>query len=261
MSKVTEAFEKLYGRARLRALDAMTKPKRRRAVFLHIPKTAGSSVNYYFKSNFGSGSSPRIIMLNDILDPVDSVRFSGNESFIGGHFGWESYQHFCSENDFTFTFLRDPFERLYSNYAHWSDASRLGNKIAEDAGVKVIQKMTFAEFCLSEDSEVLKYSDNLMVRQIAKTTKFIPSDQIESLVSTAKTNIERLSYVAFLDTIDSDILEIAEQLQLPPPKLSPRKNVNLKPKEDISPEVLSLAEPRIRLDRELYCFARQTLLR
>ena len=98
----------------------------RPAVFMHIQKTAGTSIvnlarNYYGNDNVMShadhmegcpeeGAAYALFFNRDKL----LVRHN-NKKFISGHFGYD----FCStfmKDRYSFTFLRDPKERLLSFY-------------------------------------------------------------------------------------------------------------------------------------------------
>lgn len=103
-------------------------------IFVHIPKTAGTSFRVAAKAWFGSskmlydyGSQAR--KTSTLFRRVDSGKISWdkalwkirNSCFVSGHFPAQRYlsefgpEHFC-------TFLRDPVKRTISQYFHHKNA-------------------------------------------------------------------------------------------------------------------------------------------
>src|SRR6056297_791090 len=59
-----------------------------RVVFLHLPKTAGSSVNAYFKARLGGSWRGQALTVTDaVLSRPGMVRLAARARFVGGHFG------------------------------------------------------------------------------------------------------------------------------------------------------------------------------
>lgn len=91
----------------IKSVSAWKKP--RPAVFLHIQKTAGSSIVDTAKLAYG----------NDLASHGDYLTLPTEEinkrRFVSGHFGYSFTKPFMA-NRFSFTFLRNPLERLVSMY-------------------------------------------------------------------------------------------------------------------------------------------------
>ena len=87
----------------------MTNNARRPAIFLHIQKTAGTSMT----------EAVRPYYQNDIVSHGDYLEHDTaslkNMRFISGHFGFE-YARLFMDGRYSFTFLRDPIERILSLY-------------------------------------------------------------------------------------------------------------------------------------------------
>ncbi|MEM7428561.1 MAG: hypothetical protein AAF441_20925 [Pseudomonadota bacterium] len=82
------------------------------AFFLHVPKTAGSSICNMFAFTFDR-------FLRDAQSQPDEWRalLGGAETFfVGGHFSFAEAQDFLRRRDiFSFTALRDPYEQVVSH--------------------------------------------------------------------------------------------------------------------------------------------------
>ena len=79
------------------------------ALFLHIQKTAGTSIIDLARPRYGSN----MISHGDFIghDPKEYV----NTLFVSGHFGYD-YAKELIPSRYSFTFLRDPVERILSFY-------------------------------------------------------------------------------------------------------------------------------------------------
>jgi hypothetical protein len=79
-------------------------------VFMHIPKTAGSSVNRVFRDHFG----PERVLEQCHLRP--DLNFRSFE-FVSGHSDWFSLSTAVKTRAYSFTFIREPVEHLLSHLA------------------------------------------------------------------------------------------------------------------------------------------------
>lgn len=79
----------------------------RKAVFIHIQKTAGSSLVHLAKHQYGQ---------NSVSSHGDFYKgYSDEKNFISGHFGATYAERYLADR-FSFTFLRDPIDRVISLY-------------------------------------------------------------------------------------------------------------------------------------------------
>lgn len=106
---------------------------RRDIVFVHIPKTAGTStrillqrsvVGHLILRDYGGApeTTPELHELIYVQGRISDFRdhFAGSNDgiFLSGHFPASRYWEFFNAESFV-TFLRDPIERVLSEYAHW----------------------------------------------------------------------------------------------------------------------------------------------
>ncbi len=233
-------------------------PAPRRVVFLHIPKCAGSSVNYVFKSTIGSGRSGRVVLVDDCFRPSSferRLRQARTARFVGGHFGAETLEAVRGDA-FTFTVLRDPFDRLRSTYGHFH--SRLkGNPLAHK-----VPHMSIEEYLTSDDPEILQWTDNVVARQLAishdreRARDWAP----QQLVERALENLETLDLVVLFDDLAADIGVVARVAGVRYNGEMPRENVTSARASKVSSSAVSqldgrlreLAMPRVSADLAVY---------
>ncbi len=102
--------------------------KHKKIVFMHIPKTAGSSVNEYFTSIVGSEKS-RTFAEHDIYSGKLAGDLISKYDFVSGHFFYGHVARFQDQALF-FTVLRDPYKQLVSQIK-WLDRYNLQHNLAE----------------------------------------------------------------------------------------------------------------------------------
>jgi hypothetical protein len=106
-------------------------------VFLHIKKSAGTSLRRMLEETWGT----KVYMQDAEQIYQLSAGELANYSMICGHYDHDSLRYIPKENIFSFTFLRDPRERLMSFYhyfkAHSAGHPRLAriHQLADDLAI------------------------------------------------------------------------------------------------------------------------------
>ncbi|MEL6996310.1 MAG: sulfotransferase family 2 domain-containing protein [Pseudomonadota bacterium] len=186
------------------------------AIFLHIQKTAGTSVQEIARAHYEEGS---VCSHGEFL----SLGQTGcsEHSFISGHFGIAFAKPFLRER-YSFTFLRDPVERVVSLYSYLSkrddDQSQLADfakKLDLKSFVMRAKEPEFAPKLWNHQVWQLYHGwvsfDMGQNREGKYITQFIDQDET-SLLEGARANLEQLDYVGFADSFDHDIREIFQDL-------------------------------------------------
>lgn len=113
-------------------------------VFIHIPKTAGSSLRNAIESSY---TSKLIAPYENIFNLEKAVHL--DYKLFRGHFGYQDAQIIPGAKEFI-TVLRDPVERVISLYNYWNKVSKYYNGSPETDlnydGVMLAKKATLTDF-------------------------------------------------------------------------------------------------------------------
>jgi hypothetical protein len=221
----------------------------RPAVFIHIQKTAGTSVTetvwqYYVDSIISHGD-----FMNHTPESLKQFRF------VSGHFGFEFVRELVATR-YSFTFLRDPVERVLSFYYFCRTRDPKEYEIYAAA-----HQMPLADFLRAGRAPGLVYAhiSDQQAWQLAwgwqrpqvRMKRDVPNDELLAL---AKANLRKLSFVGFAETFDADFRKIMTDLGLPPPAKAPRSNATgPRPgKASLTAEELQLIREVTPLDQAIY---------
>ena len=231
-------------------------------VFLHLQKTAGTSIVDMARQFYGNDN---VISHGDYLynegrlTPAEKFaqaeflqsRF-GNTAFISGHFGYDFAKQFMV-NRFSFTFLRNPVERVLSAYYFY----RTRNP-DEFRHYKMAQSMPLDDFLMLglDDPDIKAHIWNYQVTQLATGWGAVSNLSLDndSLLQMAIDHLDDFSYVGFTETFAKDQEYILKAIGISIPVGNYKSNVNPgRPLFDGLPEsskdlLLKLTE----LDRQLY---------
>jgi hypothetical protein len=247
----------------------------RRIIFIHVPKTGGLTAQHYLTSCLGGKRRGRKCKLKEICfdqPPTDrEIEKARRARLVCGHFSWASLQRMgLREDDYIFTFLREPRSRLYSSYRFTANYPQ--DRLVEGQKKIRIEKcrgMSPLDFFTTTDLELLSMIDNCMVRQLSGRLLDYPvrESQWPELLKIAKRNLRRLNHIGFQETYEADFGRILHELKLPRLAAIPRDNVTdaivrrtsagrSHPAENPT-EVMAAMTPLVRWDQALYEYARQ----
>lgn len=187
--------------------------------FLHIPKTAGTSVRYWLHElfSFDDWLPCHTVEEVDRMDPA-AVK---QAPFLSGHFGWNILERIDTSRP-VITWLRDPVKRLISNYVF--------NRTCFDELVQIAivnqrsdwveyyeaaRKMSLVELIRSDFH--LGFNDNLQTRYLAgiypQTDQPVMID--DSILATAKQRLSQLDFVGICEWMSASIDLLCYQLCAP----------------------------------------------
>lgn len=209
-------------------------------VFLHIPKTAGTTLMELLGANFNGdeiypyrkigGERISTSSLKDVNDVLKSLPAFADKKLVMGHFPYWFLEKKDRNlrNNFVFTVLRDPIARVIS---HWSYSQSKG-----------------------EASSPLDIPPNLMCKMLCSDVTL----QGDDLLNDAIRNLGKLNFIIFQDDFDNSVRQLFSQLNLVINKNSiPNKNRSVK--REISDEMLEKIIELNDLDIRLYEYAQKNL--
>lgn len=245
--------------------DSYTSLNRKPAIFVHIQKTAGTSIIDLIRQHY---QQQHVISHGDYLEVVDHVRFKSdswideqlisnfrNIPFLSGHFGYDFAKLFMHER-YSFTFLRDPVERVLSFYYFCRNQDPDEYEI-----YRFCQQSSLDEFLKKglEQSEVNAYIWNNQVWQLAcgfgnpgncGLSSFGPEELLDRSIK----HLDHFSHIGFTETFEKDRDKILKDLGIRPPKEKFASNANpgRPTSKDLPRSTLELLEQLTRLDQVIY---------
>jgi len=239
--------------------------KLKRALFLHIQKTAGTLIVDLARPAYG----PKEVVShgdylsgwvnsghNEIVDAKGrSPEYFSNKLFVSGHFGFDFAKPLL-KGRYSFTFLRDPVERILSYYYFCLTRDPQQYEI-----YKLTQTVSLDQFLmLGLEHPVVKACIwNNQVWQLANgyghsNGQDISSFSPEKMLELAIRHLDEFSYIGFAETFEKDRDHILKALGIAPPleKIVLNANPGRPTVKDLPPSTLKLLDELTRLDRELY---------
>ncbi|MEL4894240.1 sulfotransferase family 2 domain-containing protein [Crocosphaera sp. Alani8] len=239
--------------------------------FLHIPKTGGTSLQYWLTDLFldlfpASQNMPYVII--EELDNISPEEINQYKLFMG-HFGLKLYDYLL-EMPTTITWLRDPVLREISDYFYKKESYEYLVSISEDHNSEWIKYYEFVNQCslseLCQSGAFIGYSDNLQVRHLSGI--FPQQGYVEctqTMLEEAKNNLKNLFYFGICEWMASSIDLLNYYLDYPSRPLAINSNqgkVSAKKRlKQFTEEDIKIISHVNRYDVELYNFAKQEFSR
>lgn len=219
------------------------------AVFMHIQKTAGTSVVQMMARHYGR---------SNVISHDDYVRFApaelANVPFVSGHFGY-SYAEQLIRDRYSFTFLRDPIERTLSFYYFCK------KRDPEESYIyKLANKCALEEFLcvLSRDRVMRWFVYNTQVWYLAcgpgdektRVNYIMPRE----LLDIALENTKKFSCIGLMETIGEDLETIFQALNVPYDGIIDKANIteSYEGRDELTACAYELIHELTQLDRLLY---------
>src|SRR2546428_5817130 len=226
-------------------------------VFVHIPKTAGTTIGTLLRHHYG----PRFRRINTSGAAHDSERLQERVAAalaeptvqaVQGHISFGLSEFFPADARYA-TLLRDPLERMLSEYHHL--VTRTGTW-RHDWLPAPSPELTLAD-CLGVRSYI---PDNLQTRMLCGLA--LPIDPLSAdALEQAKRNLhDRFRYVGTTERFDEFLALLNIELAWPTVAYERVRVVPGRPgREALTPDALRLAEEATVLDRALHEYAGQLL--
>lgn len=220
------------------------------AIFLHIQKTAGTSIIETVRTHYGNS----IMTHGDFSNrKPEDVR---NVAFISGHFGFSFAKPFM-QNRYSFSILRDPVERILSLYyfCRSRDASEYPiYRLAQTLDIESFLEQGMYPGRIH--SHIWNHQAWTLAYGRANTEGKESHEYGDEgkLLDLANSHLEELSYVGFTETFEKDRVAILKDLGVPESKT--KIMTNLTPdrpgRHELSERTLELINRLTRLDQIVY---------
>ena len=182
-----------------------------RYFFLHLPKTAGSSLRYVLREYFRGVSVCELADWADIA-AADASRLSSTH-LIQAHFrmGWEQQLGLSWKPDAIryMTMLRDPVQRVISHY-HYFRTLREDVAEVDQLAVSVAKGGTLMDFVSDERLLVSRHVTNLQAFLLSEDG--IELEDEAALRESALDNLRQFFYVGITEEFDAAVALLGEML-------------------------------------------------
>jgi len=215
--------------------------------FLHIPKTAGTTLTNIISRNYSEVEMAQIYFRGKHHDAIAAAIANPQVKIIFGHYTFAEVNPF--EGLYHFTFLRHPINQIISHYLHLKYSTDPPHK---ELIAKAGDFLGFLQ---------LIQGNNLQTRRLVSVyaPAFMQMQESE-IVSMAKENIQNMGLVGIAERFNESITILAHDLGWK--HLAHRKK-NTSKKQMEAQELKARYSDEImaanRIDIELYTFANQLL--
>lgn len=240
----------------------------RQLIYMHIPKTGGSTVNSVFVRNLGE--SQCCVHLESSADrpiPLEA-------RYLSGHL---SYPEICTINSqaepFIFTVLRNPVDQLYShiNWVAWVGADTSSEFFKAHSSAVQEASLRLCSIDLAKPSEFLRYIegmneterflfDNCQTRYLSSMPRFSDAFMGDADFETAIDNASKFHYIGMTESLDISLQAVGRVIGVPIKlKDVSQENVmryQLLDKIEFMQSIDLLDDTLLKYDNRLYAYAK-----
>ena len=223
----------------------------KRVCFIHVPKAAGTSILSVMSAHFGSDKVFHVVESRFWTMPV--AHLLRRHSIIAGHFSVQYLSNEILEDTFVFSFLRDPLERILSQYSYFRSVGHHSND--PEVGCALTQEL---QEIIESRTNLNRFSPwtNWQTKIFSGCGPHQPATA--ETLARAKHNLEQLAFVGLQEEAREGVSALlrmwgrSDALELP----NLNRTANRPPSDAIEIATRRLIEEANTLDRELYLHAK-----
>lgn len=224
-------------------------------IFIHIPKTGGTTLNKILINNYREYCNIYTTEANKILENISSARIDYLE-LLSGHFSFGLDQYFAKPCSYI-TLLREPVERIISHYYYVINSPN--NYLYQEVKGKEIGLAEYVKGYLSAEL------NNHQTRLISGMHPY-PEQPVQVTakdLKRAKQNIKESFVVAGItEMFPQSLFLMKKRYQWEKASYqSENVNRNRPTQEEISPDIIKTIQNNNMFDLKLYQFAKKLLIR
>lgn len=206
----------------------------RPVAFLHLEKTAGTSLASFLTARFHPlqiDPDPDRVFPPHVKRPfpehvIERVR---RYPLVWGHYDLPSIRR-LGDSRFVFTLLREPRARILSLYWYWrSHGSLYLVRDGSNRPVLAAQNLSLLDFLRTDDPVVRNYIDNFYVRRLTGLYETAGDDPLmmdtEGALRMALDALASMDFVGITEDMDGSMVALGKLLDFEPPAKAPRVNV------------------------------------
>lgn len=236
----------------------------RRVLFFHVPKCAGTTVFEHLERHMGRTRLDRalgrrtsmLIHTKHHADQLSQMTATASKArLVYGHFDWNTYLRMTlTTDDFKFTFLREPIERLKSSYKYF--CSDQGWEFLNLSGKP--SDYSFEEYLTAGEPSDQWAVDNVAVRMFSGSldNTAVNDKDWEELLHVAKRRLSELDYVGFQENLNSDFARLCKTIGISSLNIESKRITNTSRQIAENSSLSSEISKRTKWDEKLYRFAK-----
>jgi hypothetical protein len=224
-------------------------------IFLHIPKTAGSTFKSIIKKNYKKKEIYELYSPNTKASLEKLKIMSDDEKrkikIICGHVGYGIHRY-LPQRCLYVTFLRDPVQRIVSHY--YFVLAKPHHRLHQEI---VSKRMSLKDHVSRPITNAVL---NDQTRHIGANYPWIPRNKLEdttrTMLNKAKKRCNHFSVIGLTERFDETLLLLKKEFAWKN-IFYLRENVSKKPKQKLHEDFLRECKIKNQLDMELYDFAKR----
>ena len=224
-------------------------------IFVHIPKTGGTTLNKILINNYREYCNIYTSGANKILENTSAARIDQLE-LLSGHFPFGLDQYFAKPCSYI-TLLREPVERIISHYYYVINSP--ANYLYQEIKSKKIGLAEYAKGYLSAEL------NNHQTRLISGMQPYPgqPAQVTAKDLKKAKRNIkESFAVAGITEMFPQSLFLMKKRYQWEKVSYqSENVNRNRPTQEEISPDIIKTIQNNNEFDLKLYQFVKKLLIR